>query len=449
MDPDPEAMNTIIEILILIGLTLINAFFSGAEMALVSVNRSKITMLVEKGDKKAQMIEQQLSEPTRFLSTIQVAITLSGFFASAFAATGISDSLAKVLSVFNLPYTNQISFVLVTVLLSFFTLVYGELVPKRLALQRAEGFSMFSIKAVVAFSKMTAPFVKLLTSVTNLTLRLFGMKAENLEEQLSREEIQLLIEQGEEQGVFNKIEYDMINSIFEFDNKLAREIMTPRIKVFSIDISEPKESYFDELLETKYSRIPVYDNEIDNIVGVLYIKDILREAKKSGFENVDIRAILREPYLVPESKNIDELFREMQRLKKYFAILINEYGEFSGIVSIEDLVEEIMGEIEDEYEKMSPAITKIDEFTYLLDGLTPIDEINSRLDIEIDSEDYDTISGFVIDQLGYIPKDGGKGHLEYKDLVFELVSVRDKRIQSLKLSLPHKKAEIQDPESTP
>ncbi|WP_099469006.1 hemolysin family protein [Konateibacter massiliensis] len=436
MDPDPDATNMIMQILVLVVLTLINAFFAGAEMALVSVNKTKISNLAEDGNKKAQQILKLLGEPTKLLSTIQVAITLSGFFASASAATGISAHLAKALEFLKIPYTSQISFVLVTVILSFFTLVYGELVPKRVALQKAETFSMFCVGTVVLVSKGASPFIRLLTFVTNITLKIFGMNAENLEERVSKEEIQSMIEQGKEQGVFNNIEHDMINSIFEFDNKLAREIMTPRINVFAIDISEPKEEYFDELFEMKYSRIPVYEEEVDNIVGVLYIKDILREAKRVGFEHIDIGKILHEPYLVPENKNIDELFREMQHEKKYFAILINEYGEFSGVVTIEDLVEEVMGDIADEYDENGPQINKIDDYTYLIDGLVSVDDINDRFDLEIDSEYYDTISGFMIDELGFIPKDGDTRRIKYKNLVFELVSVKEKRIDKIKLYFP-------------
>lgn len=436
MDADPEATNIMIQLLVLLGLTLINAFFAGAEMALVSVNKSKITMLAEDGNKKAKLILKLLGEPTKLLSTIQVAITLSGFFASASAATGLSKQLADALEFLNIPYTSQVSFVLVTIVLSFFTLVYGELVPKRIALQKAEWFSMFSVGVIVFVAKVASPFVKLLTFFTNLTLKILGMKAENLEEQVSREEIQSMIEQAKEQGVFNNIEHDMINSIFEFDNKLAREIMTPRINVFSIDISEQKEEYFDELFEMKYSRIPVYEEDIDNIIGVLYIKDLLREAKKVGFENIDIRSLLHKPYLVPESKNIDELFREMQYQKKYFAILINEYGEFSGVVTIEDLVEEVMGDIEDEYDKNAPQILKLDDYTYLVDGLISVDQLNDKLDIEIDSENYDTVSGFLIDELGYIPGEDDHQRIEYKDMIFELVSVKEKRIAKIKIHFP-------------
>lgn len=441
MDSDPDGTNMTTQILVLVVLTLINAFFAGAEMALVSVNKSKMAMLAEDGNKKAQLILKLLGEPTKFLSTIQVAITLSGFFASASAATGISARLGEALGFLKLPYTSQISFVLVTVILSFFTLVYGELVPKRIALQKAETFSMYCVNVIVFGAKVASPFIKLLTFFTNLTLKLFGMNAENLEERVSREEIQSMIEQGKEQGLFNNIEHDMINSIFEFDNKLAREIMTPRINVFAIDISEPKEEYFDELFEMKYSRIPVYEEEVDNIVGVLYIKDILSEAKRVGFDYIDIRKILHEPYLVPENKNIDELFREMQYQKKYFAILINEYGEFSGVVTIEDLVEEVMGDIADEYDENGPQISIIDEYTYLIDGLISMDEMNDRFNLDIDSEYYDTISGFMIDELGFIPKDGDIRKIRYRDYVFELVSVKDKRIEKIKLYLPKENQE--------
>ncbi len=435
MGDDPEPNSLLIQILVLLFLMLINAFFAGAEMALVSVNKTKLSNMSEAGNKKAKTILKLLDEPTKFLSTIQVAITLSGFFASASAATGISKQLAVALEFLKFPYTEEISFVLVTVVLSFITLVYGELVPKRIALQKAETFSLLCINVLVVFSKIATPFVKLLTVVTNLTLKILGMKTERLEEQISKEEIQSLIEQGKEQGVFNNIEHEMINSIFDFDDKLAREIMTPRINVFAIDISKPREEYFNELFEMNYSRIPVYEEEVDNIIGVLYIKDLLREAKKVGFDHIDIRAILHKPYLVPEIKNIDELFREMQHNKVYFAILINEYGEFTGVVTIEDLVEEVMGDIQDEYDDNVSQIVPLEENSYLIDGLIPIDEINDMFHLDISTENYDTMSGFMIDELGYIPKEGDCKKLEYETFSMEIVSVKEKRIHQLKLTI--------------
>ena len=442
--------DVVIQIIVLICLTMINAFFAAAEMATVSVNKNKITILAERGNKKAILILRLLEEPTKFLSTIQVAITLSSFFASASAATGISKSLGKALEFLNLPYTNQISLVLVTIILSYFTLVFGELVPKRIALQKAESFSMFAAKPIMFVSKIASPFIKLLTLSTNLTLKLVGMKAENLEEEISKEEIKSMVEQGKEQGVFNKIEQDMINSIFSFDDKLAREIMTPRINVFAIDILDAQQDYLDEMVEEGYSRVPVYEEEIDNIIGVLYMKDFFKAARKYGFDKVDIRSIMHKPYMVPESKNIDELFRDMQHKKKYLAILISEYGEFSGIVSIEDLVEEIMGDIEDESDDTAPKITKINEFTYIIGGMVAVDEINTKLNLEIESENYDTISGMLIDIMGEIPSDNDHRKVVVGDLLFELISVKEKRINKIKLTIPkEEKEELESIERNP
>lgn len=445
-DADPDGNNTLAQILILLALTGVNAFFAGAEMAIVSVNKNKINMLADDGNKKAQMIQKLIDEPTKFLSTIQVAITLSGFFASASAATGISKTFQSFLEMIHIPYAEKISFVLVTIILSYFTLVFGELVPKRIALQKAEGFSMFTVKPIVAVAKIASPFIKLLTFSTNLFLKILGMKTENLEEEVSKEEIKSLVEQGKENGVFNNIEQEMINSIFEFDNTLAREVMTPRINVFAIDISDPMEEYLDELLEIKYSRIPVYEDEVDNVIGVLYIKDFMREARKKGFENVDIRSILTKPYLIHESKNIDELFREMQQNHKYIAIIIDEYGEFSGIVTIEDLVEEIMGEIHDEYDKCDPKIKKIDEDTYIIDGLVTIDELNHKLNLNIKSEYFDTVSGLLIDYIGRIPKEDERTKIEFDNLVFQLEKVTEKRIDKVRLHIIDTK-EIENEES--
>jgi len=439
MDPEPDANSILMQLFILLILTLINAFFAGAEMALVSVNKSRLSILQEDGNKKAGQILKLLEEPTKLLSTIQVAITLSGFFASASAATGLSKPLGTALDLIHIPYSSQVAFILVTVVLSFTTLVFGELVPKRVALQKSEKFSMAAVGTILLVSNIASPFVKLLTLVTNATLRIFGMNAENLEERISKEEIQTMIEQGKEQGVFNNIEHEMINSIFEFDNKLAKEIMTPRINVFAIDITDSKDIYFNDLFEKKYSRIPVYENEVDNIIGVLYLKDLLVEARRVGFDQVDIRALLHEAYMVPERKNIDELFRQMQRDRKYFAILINEYGEFSGVVTIEDLVEEIMGDIEDEYDDNGPQIIKIDATSYLIDGFVAVDDINNRFHVEIDSENYDTISGFIVDYLGYIPKEDEHASFTYQEMIFEVVSMKEKRIEKLKLTLTPEK----------
>ena len=416
-------------------LTLANAFFSCTEMAVVSVNKNRMGMLAEKGNKKAKLILKLLEEPTNFLSTIQVAITLSGFFASASAATNFSFVVENWLNPFNIPYTKEISLVLVTVVLSFFTLVFGELVPKRVALQRAESIALFSVKIVYLISKIVLPFIKLLSFSTNLVLKILGVNLENIEEKVSEEEIKSLIEVGQRHGVFNETEKEMITSVLSFDNKIAREIMIPRKNVYSINIDTPLTNYLDELLEEKHSRIPVYQGDKDNIVGILYLKDFIVEARKNGFENVNISSIMKKPYFVLENKNIDVLFKEFQKRKIFMAILVDEYGSFVGIVTMEDIIEEVMGNIQDVYDEEDPLLEKLSEYTYLVDGFYSLNDLNSKLGLKIDNDEFDTVSGFVIDLIGRIPEENEKLQVNYKNLSFQILSVKEKCIDKIKMTI--------------
>lgn len=416
-------------------LTLVNAFFSCTEMAVVSVNKNRMGMLAEKGNKKAKLILKLLEEPTNFLSTIQVAITLSGFFASASAATNFSFVVENWLNPFNIPYTKEISLVLVTVVLSFFTLVFGELVPKRVALQRAESIALFSVKIVYLISKIVLPFIKLLSFSTNLVLKILGVNLENIEEKVSEEEIKSLIEVGQRHGVFNETEKEMITSVLSFDNKIAREIMIPRKNVYSINIDTPLTNYLDELLEEKHSRIPVYQGDKDNIVGILYLKDFIVEARKNGFENVNISSIMKKPYFVLENKNIDVLFKEFQKRKIFMAILVDEYGSFVGIVTMEDIIEEVMGNIQDVYDEEDPLLEKLSEYTYLVDGFYSLNDLNTKLGLKIDNDEFDTISGFVIDLIGRIPEENEKLQVNYKNLSFQILSVKEKCIDKIKITI--------------
>lgn len=432
---NPEAEKILAQIMILIFLTLINAFFSCAEMAMVSVNKNKMKRLMEEGKKSAKLVHRFLEEPTKFLSTIQVAITLAGFFSSASAANGLSGPFGQWLLEMNIPYGKQISFIAVTLILSYFTLVFGELVPKKIALQKPEEISMFCVKPIKMVARIASPFIKLLTLSTYIVTKPFGIEEGNTEEILSREELKTLVSEGQVHGVLNKKEKEMINSIMEFDDKTAKEIMTPRINVFSVDIAEPKEEYLAELMNTKYSRIPVYEEDVDNIIGILFMKDFLKAAVKYGYNKVDVKAIIRKPYLVPESKIIRELFKELQQSKKQIAVLIDEYGGFSGIVTMEDLVEEVMGEIEDEYDSNSYKIKKLDDTTYIIDGMVTIDELNNRLDLHLYSENYDTVSGYLIEHIGSIPKEHDDRTIEINNLVFKLESVKHQRIEKVKLCI--------------
>ena len=432
---DPEPMSLVSQFILILVLTLLNAFFASAEMAIVSVNRNRIKMLADDGNKKASLLVDLLEEPNKFLSTIQVGITLAGFFSSASAATGISEVIGASLSQLGIPYAQSISLVVITIILSYFTLVFGELVPKRIALQKSEQMAMLSVRPIVFVFKFAKPFVKLLSLSTNVLLRVIGMSDTDLEEKVSREEIKSLVDAGEEYGVINQIEKEMINSIFDFDDKLAKEVMTPRTEVYMINIKLPLS--IEELLEENYSRIPVYEGDMDNIIGILYLKDFLHEAYQVGFENVGIKKLLHRPYFVPECKNIDQLFKELQKSKRHLAVLIDEYGGFSGIVTIEDLIEEVMGDINDEYDDDDPVIRKIDNDTYIVNGLISIKELNDKLHLNLDeeTEDYDTLGGFLINQIDYIPSETEECMVEYENLLFKVECVKDKRIETVKIHI--------------
>ncbi|HOK62750.1 MAG TPA: hemolysin family protein [Soehngenia sp.] len=434
----PENETNIVGRLILILiLTLVNAFFAASEMAIVSADRYRLTSKAEEGDIKAKLILDILNEPSKFLSSIQVGITFAGFFSSASAAVSISKLLGDFLAKLSIPFAQDLSFIVITLLLSYITLVFGELVPKRLALKNPEKFAMTVVKPISSFSKIMKPFVNFLSFSTNKILQLIGYNQENIEQKITIEEISSLIEVGHEQGVINPIERDMIKSVISFDNSKASEIMTPRTEVFMIDCDKNIKEYIDELLNLKYSRIPVYKEDIDNIIGILYLKDYLLEAYKHGFYDVDIMKILREPYFVPENKPIDELFIDMKRKKMHMAILIDEYGGFSGIVTMEDLIEEIVGDIDDEYDYDEPDILELNNNIYLVRGSTSIKELNNTLDLDIDEENefYDTIGGFLIFKLGYIPDDNSKISITEKNAIFTIEEIKDKKIEKVKIEL--------------
>lgn len=426
-----------VQLILILILTFVNAFFAAAEMAIVSVNKKKISNSAKKGNKKAKLLIKILKEPSRFLSTIQVGITFAGFFSSASAAVGISDDLGRILTNMGIPFGKDIAFIGVTLILSYVILVFGELVPKRIALQDAEKFAMIAIKPINIFAKLMRPFVSFLSISTNTVLRIIGIKNEGVEEKVTLEEIRSLVEVGHEQGVINPIEREMLDSVISFDDKIAEEVMTARTEVFMIDIEDPMEEYLDEMLGLKHSRIPVYEEDIDNIVGILYLKDFLLEAYRVGFNSINIASILRPAYFVPEYKNINDLFLELQRNRNHLAVLIDEYGGFSGIVTMEDLIEEIMGDIDDEYDHDEPDITKIDEKTYYANGSISIKELNSTIGIKLDenSDYYDTLGGLIIYILGYIPSDEDERIIEYNEVDFYIEEMEDRRIKTVKVIL--------------
>lgn len=420
--------------LILIGvLTLINAFFASAEMAFVSVNKNKIKKLSEEGNKRAILLERLINEPSNFLSTIQVGITLAGFFSSASAATGIADDVAKILSDLGIPYTQQISMIGVTILLSYFTLVFGELVPKRLALKKAEHIALYSAQVIYLVSIIAKPFIYILSISTGIILKLTGNTQSDIEEKMSEEEIRSIICQSQRDGCIAYEEQEMIEGVFEFNDKTVKEIMTPRKDTFMIDIETPTMEILDHILEKNYSRIPIYQDTTDNIIGVLYIKDILKIARTVGFQNINVKDIMHEPFFVPESKKNNQLFNDLKAQKVHMALLIDEYGGLSGIVTMEDLIEEILGDISDEYDKDISEIRQVSPNTYLVKGSVPIHRINNKLHLNIEPGEYDTLNGYLITKLGKIPKQNTHIKLKTNSAEFKAIKVSNTHIEEVEI----------------
>ena len=433
MDADPAGNTIILNLFILLFFTFMNAFFAGAEMAVVSVNKNKIRSLADSGNKKAIVIQSLFEDSTKFLSTIQVAITFAGFYSSASAAAGIAPILGGWLKQAGVPYSMVIARNGVTLLLMFFNLVFGELVPKRIALQKAEAFCMFTVMPIHYISKVLSPFIKLLSVSTKLVLKLLGLKTEDQEELVTEEEIKALLKVGSEHGTVEDSECEMINSIFSFDERSARELMVPRRDVFAVDVGEALEDILDRVLESRHSRIPVYENTLDNIIGILHVKDVMIALRRGAANRLEIRSLLREPFFVPDTKDADELFRELQASHRHMAVLVDEYGGFSGIITIEDLVEEIMGEISEEDEIVEPDCLELAGGDYLLDGSILIDDLNEELNLNLQTENYDTLSGYLIEQLGYIPKDDEKAVIQAENVEFKIEKIRDNRISKVRL----------------
>ena len=373
------------QILLIIILILLNAFFAATEIAFISLNDAKIEKQVKDGNKKAKKIKNMLVNPSKFLATIQIGITFAGFLSSAFASETFADDLAPILynlmPQISLVSWNNISIILITIVLSYFTLIFGELVPKRIAMKNYEKVAFASIGIIRAISVITAPFVKFLTFSTNAVSKLFGV-SENDEETVTEEEIRMMVDVGEEKGTIAEDEKDMINNVFEFNDKTVSEIMTPRTEIFAIEKNKTITEVIEELSEDfRYSRIPVYKDTIDNIEGVVYVKDILLSTKN---KNAKIKNLIKEAYFVSDTKPVNELFTELRRNRKQIAIVIDEYGGTSGIVTMEDILEEIVGEIYDEYDEIEDMIKKIDDNTYIFNGNVALYEVEEELEIEME-----------------------------------------------------------------
>lgn len=421
------------QLLFLLLLILLNAFFAAAEIAFISLNDAKISQKANSGDKKSILIKAMLDDPSKFLATIQIGITLAGFLSSAFASEAFASKLAPVLNSYinlGLNVWTGASIIVVTIILSYFSLVFGELVPKRLAMKYSEKLAYFSIDFIKTLSLISSPFVKLLTVSTNIVSRLFGV-AENEEETVTENDIKVMVSAGEEDGNIKEDEKALINNVFEFNDKVVSDIMTHRTNIFAIDINADIDYVLYEIDRYKYSRVPVYENTIDNIKGIIYIKDLIKYLRSD--ETIELSKLLREPFLVSENKVISDLFKELQRNNHHAAIVIDEYGGTAGFVTMEDILEELVGNIFDEFDDIQYEYEKLDEKNYIVSGSINIDDFKKNIGVQIPEGEYDTLSGYLIEKLGRIPQDTDKPMVDTPDALYQIKKCSNKRIIAVKV----------------
>lgn len=429
------------EIMLLIVLIAINAFFAASEIALISLNDNKVRIQAEAGDRKSQKLQGLLKEPSRFLATIQIGITLAGFLASAFAAESFAGPLAAYLEQYQLAIPGEalktIILVLITLILSYFTLVLGELVPKRVAMKKSEAIAYKVVGPLVLLSKITSPFVKLLTLSTNFIVRLFGIDPHSVDDDVTEEEIRMMIDVGEEKGAIDQHEKAMINNVFEFNNKTAEDIMTHRMELAALPVTASLKDLMELNQAEHYSRIPIYVDTIDQISGVLHVKDLLPLISGEGNKPFTLESYLRKPTFIPVHKKVNEIFSDLQKARTHMAIVVDEYGGTAGIVTMEDLVEEILGNIADEYdEDEDDEILRIDEKTFEVKGTISLYELERILEVELPTEEFETLNGFFIHLLGGdIPPMDQVSRATYKDIQLTTLLVSEKRIEKILLHL--------------
>lgn len=442
----------ILKLILLLLLILVNAFFAMSEIAVISLNDNKIEKMAEDGHKKAKQVVKLTENSSKFLSTIQIGVTLAGFLTSASASQTFADMIVKALegtafyNALGASVVSGLSIVIITIIMSYFSLVLGELTPKKIAMQAPEKISFKVVGILLFFSKIFAPFVKVLSVSTNAVVRLLGYNPHADEETLTEEEIRMMVDVGGEKGVIEDVQKEMINNIFEFDDLDAGDIMTHRTDMTAVDVNDPIMDVVKTAIESGYSRIPVFDDDPDNIIGIIYVKDLLRYIG-TDLPKHAMRKIMRTPMYVPESKSCGDLFKEMTSKHTQMAVVVDEYGGTAGLVTIEDIIEAIVGNIQDEYDDEEEEISKINETTFTIDGLTDIDELDEIIGKDIPEGDYDTIAGYIISRLGYLPKQGEHSEVMFENIRFTVLEVENRRIEKVKveiLPLPDKDEDEND-----
>jgi CBS domain containing-hemolysin-like protein len=421
---------TLWEALLLLALTLVNGFLAMARSALVNVRKPRLKQLIEEGDNKARMAERLAEDASRLLATTQLGMMLTSFFAAAVVAVVSAPPLARAWQPWLGEAGYPLAFVAVVFVAALAMLILGEIVPEAVGRQHAERLALWLARPLAVVSIVAMPIVRLMVWLGNAIARLFGAEMRSDLPFVTEEEIKVLVDAGEEEGVIEEEEKDMIYSIFELGDTLAREVMVPRIDVVALDVTTPMLVALDTIMEAGHSRIPVFDETIDNILGVLYAKDLLPYLR-DGRTDVPLKSILREAYFIPETKKASDLLPDLQQRRVHMAVVVDEYGGMAGLVTIEDLLEEIVGEIQDEYDTEEPFVQFVSDDEYLFDARVDLDDLNRLMTVSLPTEDSDTLGGFIYTELGKVPAVGDQVAFDNLELTVE--SVAGRRIKKVRV----------------
>jgi len=419
-------MTVLLQLVVIVVLTILEGFFVSAEISIISIRRSRLDQLSEDGNGRARRVRRLKDDPGRFLAVVQLGLTVLGFFASAYAAVNLSGELANFMRPVLHDGADGLALLIVTVLLALFTIVFGELVPKSIGLAYAERLSMFVAGPVLWIARVLGPIIWFLTRVTSAITRLFGVSVSS-DAQMTAEELKLIVERGGEQGILEAEEEQMINAVIELGDRRLHEVMVPRIAIVALPVTATLDEAIDLIVEEGHSRVPVYEESIDGVIGIVYAKDLLPVLKVEANARPTVRALLRTPLFVPESMSIDDLLHEFQRRKVHIAIVLDEYGGTAGLLTIEDLLEEIVGEIQDEYDVEEPMIVRLSPDEVRIDGRVDVDELGETFEISIpleDEDEYDTVGGLIFHRLGHVPRPGDEVRLDGLKLTVETTDGR-------------------------
>lgn len=417
-----------IELFVIFLLILVNGFFAASEIALISLRKSRVRHLVKTGSAAAKRVQKLQEEPERFLATVQIGVTLVGTLASVLGGVIAVERIEPVLSAVSVGFISRaaepLAVGVVVTMITYITLVAGELAPKSLAIRYSEQIAFFTAAPIDALARMFRWVLRILNVSNNLVLRLFHIPAQEEPSLVSEDEVKYLIREGRKTGVFEPSEEDLIHSVFKFTDTIVREIMVPRTDITAVDARSGIDAILGVMNEKGFSRLPVYSGSIDNVIGVVYLKDILPLHVRDRPFRLD--AVMRKPYVVPPNKSVSVLLREMRERRMHLVLVGDEYGGIDGLVTMEDLIEEIVGDIRDEQEKVLREIEEVAAHRYIVDGKTDIGKLNEKLGVKLPEDEFETVGGFVLGLFGRLPAEGDQ--VRYEDLLFTVLRLRKNRI---------------------